>query len=124
MQDVVRNYNNTVHSSINMAPNQVNRSNASQLFDYLEGKRNKISRKRKSKFGVGDLVRVALNADKKMIFKKAGTPNWSEKLYQIDRVEFGTHVPTYFLTDQAGAPISRRYYEFEILLVSQLSDLV
>ena len=56
-----------------MAPSSVNRENARLLFDYLKKKREKLGRKTKTKFKIGDIVRIPVNALKKNYFKKGAT---------------------------------------------------
>ena len=116
-------YNNTVHSSTGMKPFDVYRKNASQLFDYMELKRKRVVRNMKNKFFLGDLVRVPLNAEGAVNFTKGSAPNWSSELFQVTRIEFGTHVPTYYLCDLEGKPLARQYYTNELNLVASFAEL-
>lgn len=107
-----------------MPPKSVTRQNASQLFDYLEQKRrNQAQRKTKTKFHIGDLVRIPLNDLGKKKFKKGATPNWSNQLYKIVKIHYGTLVPTFTLHDARGKPQLRRYYENELNFVMSSFDL-
>jgi hypothetical protein len=124
LQPIVEAYNNSIHHTIEMAPADVTRSNAPQLFDFLEQKRKAKGRNRQNKFEVGDLVRIPVDPDfKNKLGKKGSTPNWTRELFQIDIVEFGTLVPTYFVCDLSGKRIPDRFYEKQINLVTALSEL-
>jgi len=120
---VVKAYNNSIHHSIEMAPIDVTRANAPQVFDFLEQKRSKNGRNRRNKYNVGDLVRIPIDPDaKNKLGKKGSTPNWTRELFQIYLVEFGSYVPTYFVCDLVGKKIPDRFYEKQINLVTALSE--
>lgn len=106
-----------------MKPIDVTRKNAAQLFDYMELRRKRFARKRKNKYDLGDLVRIPINFKKKKEFVKYGSPIWTAELYQISRIEFGTHRPTYFLCDLSGQPLAQRFYSDELNLVSSFVEL-
>ena len=123
LKEVVKAYNNTVHNSIEMAPNDVTRKNARLLFDMMEAKRNLKIRKRKNKYNFGDIVRIPIDADlKQKLAKKGYAPNWSKELFQIIHIDFGTYVPIYTLADLTGKKLRDRFYENQLNLVSALSE--
>ena len=124
LPSIVKAYNNSIHHTIEMAPADVTRANAPQLFDFLEQKRMARQRNRKNKYQVGDLVRIPVDPDaKKKLGTKGSTPNWTRELFQIYLVEFGTLVPTYFVSDLSGKKLPDRFYENQINLVTSLSEL-
>ena len=85
---VVNKYNNTIHSSIKMTPNQASKkSNEKKVYSNLKDKREI----RKPKFKLGQLVRAA---DIKKVFSKGDSTNLSYKLYTITEVIFDT-IPSY-----------------------------
>ena len=106
-----------------MAPSEVNRENARQLFEYLRLKREKLGRKTKTKFKVGDIVRIPINALKKLKFKKGATANWTKELYEIARIDFGPKVPMFKLRGPEKKLIPRRFYEQELNLVIPVNEL-
>jgi hypothetical protein len=106
-----------------MAPSEVNRENARELFDYLKKKREKQGRKTTTKFEVGDIVRIPINALKKLKFKKGATANWTKALYQITEIIQGNKVPVFKLLGPQGKPIPRRFYEQELNLVIPFKEL-
>lgn len=123
LKNVTRAYNETVHNTTGMKPNDVTRKNASLLFDFMELQRKRIARTKKNKFELGDLVRIPINFKKKKEFVKYGRPAWTVELYQVSRIEFGTHRPTYFLCDLTGKPLAQRFYSNELNLVSSFAEL-
>lgn len=125
LDNLTEEYNSTVHNSIDRAPNDVTRSNAPELFDYLEQKRrNETKRKRKTPFHIGDLVRLPLKAlrpQKK--FKKGAKAKWTKELYKIVKIHYGTFVPTFTVVGQHGEKQMRRFYENELNFVINVSDM-
>ena len=88
LPSVVKQYNNTIHSSIKMSPIQGSKkSNERKLYFNLQHRRVR----QKPKFKLGDLVRTA---DIKRVFSKGGSTNWSYKLYTITEVIHDT-IPSY-----------------------------
>lgn len=78
---IVQNYNNSYHSTIRMAPNEVNESNQAQVYNNIV-KRATI--KIREPIHVGDKVRVQL---KKKSFTKGYKPKFSKEVYTIDAKE-------------------------------------
>ena len=70
---------------------------------------------KKSKFKVGDHVRISKY---KNIFAKGYTPNWSEKIFMIKKVEEA--VPcTYVINDLNGEQFIGTFYEKELQKTNQ-----
>ena len=70
---------------------------------------------KKSKFKVGDHVRISKY---KYIFAKGYTPNWSEKIFVIEKVE--ETVPcTYVINDLNGERSIGIFYEKELQKTNQ-----
>ena len=77
LPSVVNKYNNTIHSSTKMTPNQASKkSNERKVYSNLQDKRRKLN----PKYKLGDLVRTA---DIKRVFSKGDSTNYSYKLYTI-----------------------------------------
>ena len=84
LPSVVKQYNNTIHHSIKMTPNQASKtSNEKLVYNNLKDDREV----RKPKFKLGDLVRTA---DIKRVFSKGDSTNWSYKLYTITQIIYDT----------------------------------
>ena len=76
LDDIDDKYNNTVHSSVKMKPKDV----ADDSFvEYSEETNEKDP-----KFKVGDNVRISKY---KNIFAKGYTPNWSEEVFVVNKVQ-------------------------------------
>ena len=81
-------YNNTIHSSTKMTPNQASKkSNEGKVYSNLKDKREI----QKPKYKLGQLVRTA---DIKRVFSKGDSTNYSYKLYTITEVIHDT-IPSY-----------------------------
>ena len=88
LPSVVKQYNNTIHSSINMTPNQASKkANRRKVYSNLQGRRDK----QLPNFDPGQLVRTP---DIKKVFSKGDSPNYSYKLYTITEVIQKT-IPSY-----------------------------
>lgn len=104
------NYNNTIHRTIKMKPINVNRSNEENLLDTVY--RLKTPLTRKSKFKIGDFVRISKY---KHTFEKGYTPNWTTEVFKIKQVQ-RTNPFTYLLVDLEGHDIRGSVYAEELQL--------
>ena len=105
--DIVTDYNNTIHSSIKMKPKDVKDNN---LTEYIEE-----FNKKNPKFKIGDYVRISKY---KNTFSKGFLPNWSEEIFIINKVK--NTVPwTYFINDLKGEEIKGSFYEKELQKTNQ-----
>ena len=108
LPSVVKQYNNTIHHSIKMIPNQASKKiNEKLVFSNLRDDRVK----RQPKFKLGQLVRTA---DIKKVFSKGDSTNYSYKLYTITEVIHDT-IPSYRIDY-----LSERYNE-NLLLHTKLT---
>ena len=76
LDDIVKKYNNTWHSTIKMKPKDVKDNN---FTEYLEE-----SNEKDPKFKIGDHVRISKY---KNIFAKGYAPNWSENIFIVNKVK-------------------------------------
>lgn len=103
-------YNNTKHRTIGIKPNQVNENNKKFILKkYKLMSNNKLSKK-KSKFNVGDFVRISKY---KGTFEKGYTPNWSTEIFSIFKVQ-NTNPVTYIIQDARHRPILGSFYSQEL----------
>ena len=113
--DLVREYNNTRHSSIKMRPTNVSKKeNELRVWknlypDYLEIKHINLN------FYVGDRVRIS---KKKKTFEKGYTTRWTEDIFTIVEVKRTSPV-TYRIADLNGEEIKGTFYEPELQKTSQ-----
>ena len=75
LDDIVDKYNNMVHKTIKMKPIDVTNDFFAEY--------NEESNKKDSKFKVGDHVRISKY---KNIFAKGYSPNWSEEVFVINKI--------------------------------------
>ena len=107
LDDIVDKYNNTVHSSIKMKPKDVTDES------FIEYSKENNEKDPKSK--VGDNVRISKY---KNIFAKGYTPNWSEEVFVVNKVQ--NTVPwTYLINDLNGEEIKGSFYEKELQKTNQ-----
>ena len=109
LQDLVDNYNNTVHNTIKMKPiDAIKPENYNLLINnYYKNfpyKTNKIT------FEVGDVVRIPIYLS---IFTKEMTGKWTRELFKISKIN-NTVPITYNIVDLNNEPIEGTYYAAEL----------
>lgn len=107
INQIVNDYNNTVHSKIRMKPADVTKEFEKHLLSTVY---NNMKIAGKSKLKVDDLVRISKY---KGIFEKSYTHNWSTEIFKIIKVQI-TNPVTYLLEDLNGEKIMGGFYEYEI----------
>ena len=101
LDDVVNKYNNTKHSTIKMKPIDVKNNERVYIDEHNE---------KDSKFKVGDRVRISRY---KNIFAKGYAPNWSSKIFIVDKINY-TVPYTYNLKDLNDEEIIGSFYDKEL----------
>ena len=110
LSDLVREYNNTRHSSIKMMPVQANKKeNKLRVWSNLYPEHLQIH-DINPKFSVGDKVRIS---KKKKTFEKGYTTRWTEEIFTIVKVKRTSPV-TYKIADLNGEEIRGTFYEPEL----------
>ena len=81
---LVNDYNNTRHSSIKMKPAEASKKvHEEKVFANMYGDLIYLKYK-KPKFAIGDKVRISKN--KRRVFDKGYTPNWTEEVFVVNVV--------------------------------------
>ena len=112
---LVKEYNNTKHSSIKMTPTEASKKkNEGVVYFNLYGDMETL--KQKPKFKIGDKVRISKY--KRNVFDKGYTPNWSEEVFTVDEIQSTVPV-TYRLKDLNNEEIKGSFYEPELLKATQ-----
>ena len=107
LDDIVKKYNKTAHSSIKMKPKDVTDI---KYVEYSEE-----TNKKGPKFKVGGSTKISKY---KNIFAKGYTPNWSEEVFVVNKVR--DTVPwTYLINNLNGAEIKGSFYEKELQKTNQ-----
>ena len=115
LPDLVREYNNTRHSSIKMAPVEASeKKNEFTIWKTLYPYRLDIL-DINPKFSVGDKVRIS---KKKALFEKGYTTRWTEEIFTITKIKRTSPV-TYKIADLNGEEIDGTFYEPELQKTSQ-----
>ena len=113
---ILDNYNNTYHTSIKMTPTEASKKeNRDKVWYNLYGDLIYLKPK-KIKFAIGDNVRITKN--KRKVFDKGYTPNWTEEIFIIDNI-FSTKPVTYKIVDLMGKEIKGTFYEQELQKAKQ-----
>ena len=112
LPELIYDYNyRTKHSTINAKPIDATKpKNAKTIHQNILASRRRRQSSSKPKYRAGDFVRVSR---KKNIFEKSYTPNWTEELFKIYRVQM-TRPRTYKLQDLLGVPIGGTFYAEEL----------
>ena len=115
-EDVVKNYNNTPHSAIGIAPNQVSEKNRDAVYKrlYPDNLLRTVC-----KLKQGDKVRYLLD---KEIFEKGYTKKWTEEIFQIYKIKQSNGVCYYYLESLTGEQLPGIYYYYQLNLVSRHVD--
>lgn len=109
LPEIVLQYNNKKHRTINMKPINVNKKNEKSLLNSVYN-HIKIVEKLPSKFKMGDHVRISKNRAE---FEKGYTPNWSNEIFTISKVKL-TNPVTYILADGTNQLIQGGFYTEEL----------
>lgn len=107
IDQLVHDYNNTIHSTIKMKPIDVTKDLEKHLLTTVY---NNIKIAGRAKLKVGDLVRISKY---KGIFEKSYTHNWSTEIFKIVKVQI-TNPVTYLLEDLHNEKIAGGFYEYEL----------
>lgn len=107
LQDFTNNLNHTVNRTIGIEPINVNFENRQKIYNRLYGS---SAPPIKCRYHINDKVRIL---EKKHIFSKGYTPNWSKQLYQITKVHNDTKVCFYEIADSTGQKIDKKFYDQE-----------
>ena len=112
---ILQQYNSTKHSSIKMTPVEASKKkNENTVYFNLYGDMEQLSSK--PKFKIGDKVRISKY--KRKVFDKGYTPNWTEEIFLIDKIQ-STNPITYRLKDLNNEEIQGSFYEPELLPAKQ-----
>ena len=110
LPDIVRGYNNSFHSAIQMKPSEVNPENENSVWESLYGHHSMKEQTVGEKYRTGGKVRISKY---KRIFDKGYLPNWTREIFTIAKRLDGN--PTmYYLKDDGGEEIKGGFYKEEI----------
>uniref|UniRef100_A0A8C6PF69 Integrase catalytic domain-containing protein n=1 Tax=Nothobranchius furzeri TaxID=105023 RepID=A0A8C6PF69_NOTFU len=113
IQDLVKGYNHSNHSSIKTAPFEVNTENQWQVFCNLFGTTT-LKPAKKMKFNRGDVLRIA---KLRGVFDKKYEQSFTHELFTVDEC-LHRSPPVYKLKDFDGEKIEGSFYEAELQKVN------
>ena len=126
LQDIVHNYNNRPHRSLNgLSPADVRSSNEAMLWKnmYVDVLKPTETSKRKStkrfKYKIGDFVRISST---KRTFQRDYQQKWTEEIFIITVRYLRQGIPVYKITDYDNDPIEGTFYESELQKVNKDRD--
>ena len=114
LQDFVKSYNNTYHSTIKMKPNEVNLKNEFKLWKRLY-LRTLTKAYQKPLLKVGDNVRIS---KLRRTFTRGYEEGWSEEMFYIKEV-LKTLPVRYKLVDWLGEDLTGSFYREELQKVTK-----
>jgi len=117
LQHIVHSYNSTIHSTIKMAPNSVNKDNEFRLLDMMH---NSPVHKTRKRFNIGDTIRISMT---RQPFKKGYDKQWTEEVFEIAQ-HVRTSPITYRLRDLQGDPLKGTFYAQELQRVRINTDTI
>lgn len=94
-----------------MKPNEVSSDNEQELLNTVYNYNREYSKRRMAKFSVGQHVRVS---DRRMVFDRGYTPNWSTAIFTIRKVQYNTDPITYLLKSFDNQEIEGSMYAEEL----------
>lgn len=109
LQKLIRQYNNTFHSTIKTCPSEVNKDNEQMIRNIYANSGRRLTSV-KPKLSVGDRVRITIKKD---VFANKYRRNWTREIFQITTVNQTIPV-TYKIADMSGEEIIGSFYEKEL----------
>ena len=96
LQDIASKYNASCKRSIKMVPKDVSKDSETQVWVNLYGKRLSHEQRKRSKFIVGDFVKLSIE---KTPFMKRYSEIWTGEVFVIEAIVYGNPT-TYKINDQ------------------------
>ena len=114
---ILSSYNNSKHRSIGMTPKGARKpENYGKVYFNLYGDLGVRGAQAKAAFAIGDRVRISKY--KRKTFDKGYTPNWTEEVFTVDKIQMN-HPITYKIRDQNGGEINGTFYREELQKTEQ-----
>jgi len=118
LSDVVKSYNNSVHSEIGFAPAEVDEPEAMIIREKMISEQQP---QRRQLFVEGDKVRIA---KKKNTFEKGYETNFTDEMFVIKKTVPKENRTMYLLKDLDGEPITGLFYDEKLSKVSKKKEKV
>ena len=120
LADHLTSYNNIKHRTIKMTPVEASNTYCKILFKniYGVGSVSELYEKKQKSFDLesGDKVRKAY---KQGPFDKSYFPNWTDRVYEIEKTTKEPEKPMYFIKDENDVKEKQRFYPEEIQKITE-----
>ena len=115
LQNIVSSYNNRIHTSIKMTPNDAELPKNQNILFHRANKRyremDKKHSNRKPKYKVGDFVRLKELRNK---FARGYKKRWTTEIFLIVNINQNMPIPRYSIMDLQNENILGTFYEYEL----------
>ena len=115
LQNIVKSYNRTIHSTLGVSPINVNRQNQFAIYKRILNSQ-KPFKPRNFKFKVGDNVLISY---KRTIFDRQFNERWSREIFSIARRYKNQLINMYKLSDCSNELVIGSFYENELQIVTE-----
>ena len=118
LPDILKSYNNSYHTTINMAPSQATSENEHIVYEnvYRRKKNSKALKMKPFRYKIGDNVRMV---SKKTPWSREFFQRWSEEIFTVSRRYRGNNgVALYKVTDCTTEEIRGSFYTEELSKVT------
>lgn len=117
---IIKSYNNTHHSGVDMRPKEVTTQNIGKVLWNLYGQYWDKDRKQKTpKFNVGDFVRIS---SQRHPYHKGYKGKWKEEIFKISKIKYSLPHNVYILKEWDDSPIKGVFYPYELNKVYGAAD--
>ena len=113
LPQIVKSYNNNIHRSTKMAPEDISEVDEPMVFENLYNTKNLLSLvddNKRPKLNIGDQVRQKLDLS---VLDKSYYPLWTNMVYKVGEIHNKLNKPQYSL-EIDGNRLNRRFYPEEI----------
>lgn len=117
-------YNNTIHSTIDMEPSKVTKSNEEtvRVSTYLSKPNTRKTVKHMTfRFKIGDQVRITYLRN---IFSREYDEKWTGEVFKVSHRFFRNGIPVYRLKDYSGEEITGTFYQSELQRINVKDDVL
>ena len=115
LPQMVKAYNNTIHTTLGIKPNDVNYENQERIWNRIY-ENGEYSSDSTPKFNIDDYVRIS---KARTVFERGFTINWTVEVFQITEVLDFERPIIYKLRDLANEPVDGTFYEDELQKVKK-----
>ncbi|XP_071129909.1 uncharacterized protein [Mytilus edulis] len=120
LEDIVKNYNKTPHKSLNnIAPQDVNKNNETDLWAYMYLKPRKTTGVTPYKFKINDMMRITHG---NMIFKRSYDEQFTREIFKVNKRFRMQNIPQYRIIDLLNQEIRGNMYESEMQKIDKNED--